>query len=323
MVIGETQITGQLKTAFKLAVDNQLASKFLSRVIHFAFKCSSIIRNSSDISKNSVSIASIAILKLEESFSNLEHKKVIVIGVGEMSSLVIKNLVDKNMDVYVFNRSIENIKIFKEKYKDNITINLLSSLKEYINDIDILFTATGSDNAIITDDFINDNTNKKIWFDLALPKDIQVDTIKYNHITISSIKDLEEIAKKNTSLREEQAQIAYSLIGENIDEFLKWQSGLDVSPVLGKIREKAKRISKDEISKAIKKNFIKKEDEENIEKLIHVIFNKFLHSTGNNLRKISNDPDVDFAIDNLKFLFDIDESENNLHLYKCEHYSNE
>ncbi len=163
MVIGETQITGQLKSAFKLSVDNNLCGKYLSRVLHFAFKCSSAIRNNSNISKNSVSIASIAILKLEEYFSNLENKKVIVVGAGEMSSLVIKNLIDKNADVYLFNRSIENIEVFKKEYKDNITIKPLSFLKEYINDIDILFTATGSNSAIITDELINESKSKKIW----------------------------------------------------------------------------------------------------------------------------------------------------------------
>lgn len=323
MVIGETQITGQLKSAFKIAISNKLAGKFLSRLIHFSFKCSSFIRNHSDISKNSVSIASIAILKLEESFLELENKKVIVVGAGEMSSLVVKNLVGKNMDIYLFNRSIENIETFKKQYDKNITIKPLTSLKDYINDIDILFTATGASSHIITDDILKANSNKKVWFDLALPKDIKINEEKHKHIQISSIENLEEIAKKNTALRAKQAKIAHSLIDDKINEFVKWQSGLDVSPVLGKIREKAKKISQDEIKKAIKKKFIKEEDEENIEKLIHVIFNKFLHSTSNNLRKISNEPDVDFAVSNLKFLFSLDEEGDSINQYKCKDYSSE
>lgn len=325
MVIGETQIMGQLKSSFQVAIENDFASKSLSRLIHYAFKCSADIRNSSDISKNSVSIASIAILKLKEIFSVLDDKNVIIIGSGEMSKLVIKHLSFNVKKILLFNRSIENIQNLqyelKDELKNKISIKPLDELKNYINDIDILFTATSSDEPIVTDAILEDKVNKKVFFDLALPKDIVISKDIYKNIDIISIEDLEEIAKRNTSLREEQAKIAYSLVGKYIEEFVLWSKGLDISPLLKDLRKKAENIAKDSIKQAIKKKYIKEDSEENVTKLVHNIFNKFLHSPSVNLKNISNDPEADCIIDNLKYLFDLEGSSKspNPNTYKCDY----
>jgi len=310
MVIGETQITGQLKSAFNLALEHKFALKSLSRIIHFSFKCSSAIRKYSNISKKPVSIASIAVVKLKDAFSilgeNLKNKKAIVIGVGEMSKIIIKNLLDSDVNVLLFNRSKENAFSFKDEFNLDIEIKDFNELRNYINDINILFSATGSEKAIITNDMIDNTDDKKLWFDLALPKDIDIDTKRHNNIDISYIEDLEQTAKKNTSLREEEAQIAYSTIGQYVNDFISWEKSLDISPVISDLRAKAKSISSSEIKKALSKKYINEEDEANIRQMIHSIFNKFLHSPSVNLKSIANKPSADTVIDSLKFLFDLD-----------------
>ena len=325
LVVGETQIAGQLKSAFKFSYELGCCGLHLSRAIHFAFRCAASVRNSTSISQNSVSVASTAVAKAKEILGTLEGKSALVIGAGEMSALCIKHLINLNCKVTLINREIQNAqKICAEITSNNpradICVEHFKDMSRFINTIPLVFSATGAPHTIITQDMIEMQDGNRYRFDLAVPRDIE-HAIAQNipNIQIFAVDDLEDIVRKNLALREEQAKIAYGIIGHFTQDFFNWLQSLSVEPLIKKIRALAKDSALKELQKGISKGYLPKEYEKNIEKTLHNAFNVFLHDLTKNLKNISNTPKGDGVIEGLRFLFGDEVEDNMLESYQCEY----
>jgi glutamyl-tRNA reductase len=320
LVVGETQITGQLKEAFRYSMENSYCSKNLSRAMHFAFKCAKDVRTETDISKNRVSVASTAVAQAKDILGELGGFTAVVVGAGEMSRLAMKHLVQHGCNIILVNRDQTKAEELANEFGDMVFVKPLSKLTKLINSYKLLFCATGAPHAIVTKDMVEEKEFKRYWFDIAMPRDI--DEIVCENIDIYAVDDLQSIVDKNLALREEQAKIAFSIIGKYTMEFFRWLQTLDINPVIKDIREKATQAIKEEVARSIKKGFIPKEFEDNLEKSIESAFNRFLHSPTLNLKKISDQPMADSVIDSVKLVFDLEEAKL-LDKYKCEQFSSQ
>lgn len=325
LVVGETQISGQLKSAFKFSYELGCCGLHLSRAIHFAFRCAASVRNSTNISQNSVSVASTAVAQAKEILGDLKGKFALVVGAGEMSEICAKHLVNTNCEVLIINREIQNAQkicdtILTSYPNAKIHAESFKNLSIYINEIPLIFTATGAPHTIITSDMVEEKDWNRYWFDLAVPRDIECEIMeKYNKIQIYAVDDLEDIVRKNLALREEQAKIAYGIVGRSTQEFFSWQQSLNAEPLIKTIRTLAKEAALKELNKGITKGFLPKEYEKNIEKTLHNAFNTFLHDLTINLKAIANTPKGDSVVESLQFLFKQDTQERMLESYKCEY----
>ncbi|MDY5615698.1 MAG: glutamyl-tRNA reductase [Helicobacter sp.] len=325
LVVGETQISGQLKNAFKFSYDLGCCSLSLSRAIHFAFRCAASVRNSTNISQNSVSVASTAVVKAREVFGDLKGQKVLVVGAGEMSSLCVKHLVNHEAQIILLNRDIENAErlrkeVLQNSPKANIEVLSFRDLGVLINQLPLVFTATGAPHTIITQDMVEKKEISRYWFDLAVPRDI--DQIHDEKIHIFAVDDLQDIVKKNLALREEQAKVAYGIVGRCTQEFFAWLQTLNVEPLIKAIRQQAKDSSLKELQKGIAKGYLPKEYEKNIEKTLHNAFNTFLHQLTINLKSVANTSKGDGIIESLRFLFEENTETIMVEKYKCEYSDN-
>ncbi|WP_281950953.1 glutamyl-tRNA reductase [Nitrosophilus kaiyonis] len=321
LVIGETQISGQLKDAFKEAFEKGYASQKLARVMHFAFKCAAEVRNSTDISKSPVSIASAAVAQAKDIFENLGGMSALVLGTGEMGKLAAKHLISNGCNVILIGRNIEKTKRVAKDLGENVEAQSIENLKNLINRYRLLFSATSSKEPVITKDMVEEKDFNRYWFDMAVPRDI--DDFYIENIKVFVVDDLKAIVNKSLALREAQAKEAYRIVGKYTKEFFKWLQTLSIEPIIKGIREKAKEASISEIKKAIKKGYIPKELEENVTKILHNAFNRFLHSPTKNIKAIADDPSGDTIIESVKYLFDLNGEEyNHLNRYKCEYYMN-
>lgn len=125
--------------------------------------------------------------------------------------------------------------------------------------------------------------------------------------------------RKNLTLREEQAKIAYGIVGRATQEFFSWQQSLNVEPLIKTIRSLAKDAAMKELNKGIAKGYLPKDYEKNIEKTLHNAFNTFLHDLTINLKSVANTPKGDSVIESLRFLFEQDTQGKMLESYKCEY----
>ena len=314
LVVGETQIAGQLKESFSFAIENNFCAKNLSRALHFAFKCGAKIRTQTEISKNPVSVASVAVSKARE-LANLDSKKVLVLGAGQMSELLCKHLLSTKAKISILSRNYEKSK--------NLALALglenedISKLKELVNSCEFIFCATSSKSPVITNELLEEVSFKRYFFDIAVPRD--VDVKENDKIRVFVVDDLKSVVKKNLALRESEAKNAYSIIGKMTMEFFRYLDDLELSPIIKDLRLIAKDCAQKELQKAIKKGYLKNSNKEEARKLIHQVFKAFLHTPTMKLKNLEGKVQSDTMANAMRYIFALDEKVKGLDEYKCEY----
>ncbi len=315
MVVGEAQITGQVKDAFKISYNNGTAGKELNRLLSFAVKCAADVRTSTKISEHPISIASVAVTQAEEDLESLSGMIALVIGTGEMGKLAAKHLLRAGAEVVLVSRNRENAVALQEELGENVKVGTFEKLPVYINKYRLLFSATASKEPIITKEMVEPKNMKRLWFDMAIPRDID-NTIADNSIKIYFIDDLKEISKNNHALRKEQAIIAADIVKRYKDDFLRWLQALSVEPVIKQMRLDILKLVQSEVERVIKKGYLPKEYEENIKYMGVQMFDKFLHLPTKTMRRLSKESEGGAYIDAIKEIFQIDTDNIDPQIYK-------
>jgi len=319
IVVGETQIAGQLKEAFAHAHEKGFCSKELSRVMHYAFKCAAEVRNRTEISKNKVSVASVAIAMAKNELGDLAGKKALVIGVGEMSLLATKHLVASGAQVSVTNRTLESAKELATECGSEVSVVPFDDLKEHLNSHELLFTSTSSSEPIITSSMINKAPNQRYWFDMAVPRDIDEECL-CDDINLYHIDDLKSIVTQNKALRQEETLLAHEIIGRYSMEFFGWLKSLEIEPVLKQLYNMAENAAQVETKRVIEKGFIPEEHEESLQKATFQSMKRFLHDISTRLRQSASQSSSDTTLQALQYLLG---EENAPDIYQREHVKDE
>jgi glutamyl-tRNA reductase len=320
LVVGETQIVGQIKDAFKFSVENNFSGQKIARVMHHAFRCSAAVRKSTDISKNPVSISSVAVAKAKGIFGgNLGGYSAIIVGAGEMSMLCAKHLANAGANLIIVNRNIERAYELANHIDGvSVTVEHFDELPNLVNRYRLLFTATSAPNAVITKDMVKETSFQRHWFDIAVPRDIDCEC---ENINVYAVDDLRDIMYQNIQVREENAKIGYEIVGQFTEEFFKWLQTLSIDPLIKEIRQMARECSQKEISKAIKKGYIDKEMENQVEKIIHQAFNSFLHAPTQVLKNVAENQESDTVVQSIQLFFGLNAKQRKaLNMYKCDYY---
>ena len=320
LVIGESQITGQVKEAFKLSVANGTAGKKLNRVISYAIKCAAEVRNVTNISKNPISIASVAVAQAQKILGdNIQGMKGVVVGAGEMAVLAAKHLLRVGCDVVFIGRDIQRVQAVADSLGENVKADTIDNLGKYVNRYKLLFSATSSKEPVVTKDLIENETIPRLWFDMAIPRDIE--DIGLEKLQLFRIDDLREISQSNHSLREEKALEAAAIVDKYKDEFYAWLRALSIEPVIKEIRMNVTDAIDKEIKRAMDKGFVPEEYEDNMRKMAEQMFNRFLHDPTQNLRHSSTEKKNANCIEAIKKMFNIDTDNIDLKQYKEDHHT--
>jgi len=315
LVIGEAQITGQVKQAFKLSYDNGTAGRELNRVLSYAVKCAAEVRNATNISENPVSIASVAVAQAaEEVGGSLAGMTGVVVGAGEMGRLAAKHLLRSGADVVLISRTREKAEALAAELGENVRVDDFDKLERYLNRYRLLFTATASSEPIITRSMVEEKPIRRVWFDMAIPRDIEEEV--ECDVRIYRIDDLQEISKNNHALRQEQALRAGEIVERYCDDFYRWLQALSVEPVIKQMRLDIRRVVEEEVEKALQKGYIPEESVENVRYLVAQAFDKYFHEPTKNLRKASKESEGSRAIEAIKEIFAIDTSDVDPKQYK-------
>ena len=320
LVIGESQITGQVKEAYKFSYLNYTADKKLNRIISYAVKCAAEVRNVTQISQNPISIASVAVAQAAEIMGdNLAGMTGVVVGTGEMGKLAAKHLLRAGCDVVLLGRDIKKIEKIAEELGENVKVDSFDTLSKYLNRYRLLFTATASPIPVITKDMVEVQSFNRLWFDMAIPRDIE--DIDMDQLQLFRIDDLQNISANNHAMRQEQALKANDIVDNYKDEFYKWLRALSVEPIIKGMREQVNESIEIELERAIKKGFIPVESEENIKKMATQMFNRFLHQPTVRMRQSSREKEGAMSIESLKEIFNVDTKNINFKQYKQDHHT--
>ncbi|UPT78107.1 glutamyl-tRNA reductase [Sulfurovum sp. XGS-02] len=320
LVIGESQITGQVKEAFMLSHQNGTAGRKLNRVISYAVKCAAEVRNATNISQNPISIASVAVSQAHKLLGDsMAGTTAVVVGAGEMGVLATKHLLRAGCDVVMLGRDQEKVEALAETLGENVKAATMEKLPKYLNRYRLLFTATSAREPIITQDLIENEALPRLWFDMAIPRDIE--DIALEKLQLFRIDDLRTISQDNHALREEQAVRAAEIVERYKEEFYAWLRALSIEPVIKEMREQVNDAIDAEMKRALKKGFVPAEAEANMRKMAEQMFKRFLHEPTQNLRHSSTEKKNANCIESIKKMFNIDTENIDVKQYKNDHHT--
>lgn len=305
MIVGESQITGQLKEAFYLSKEHGFAFSKLQWAMDNALKCAAEVRNFTDISSKPVSIASVAINRAKSLIPAFETKKALIIGSGEMSRICAKTLSAYGLSCTIINRTRDKAEAIAQEF--GIEVDDYENLDALINLYDVIFTATGSIKPIITNANTYHCSFTRHWFDMAIPRDIQIDSI--DDIELFVVDDLKSIVDENISLREEEAKKSYHIIKKYTSLFFDNLKKNQVEPYIKEIYAMAQKASRAESERVIKAKYIGAEHAEVIQKSNEQAIKRFLHPIVEQLRSESSKENSNELITVLSRVLKIDEDE--------------
>ncbi len=317
LVVGETQIVGQLKDAFRFAQAKDHCAAKITRIMTYAFKCAAGVRTATSLGTGSVSVASTAVAKAKSIVKNTNGVKALVIGAGEMSELTIKHLISSGFDVILTSRDISKARNLAKTFEIHVSVEPYENLSKLLGEVPVMITATSAPYPIITAKNTPSASFNRYWFDIAVPRDI--DEISMSGLNIYSVDDLQDIVNENMSLRAQQAKTAYSIVSKMSTEFFDWLKSLELEPIVKDLYIKGENVIDKKMKTAIKKGFIKAEDEENIRKLCQSILTEYLHTPSKQLKDISKNMECDIVVGTIQNMFGTNTEENISDRYKCEH----
>jgi len=312
MVIGEPQILGHIKTAYGYATEFKTAGIILNRLLHKAFSVAKRVRNETEIASNAVSVSFAAVELARKIFDTLEDKTVLLIGAGEMCELAAKHFVTSGVPrVLVTNRTLERAEKLAEEFNGRAIP--FETFPDQLDQADIVLTSTGAPDYILSrtqvDETLKRRRNRPMFFiDIAVPRDIDPAVNKLANVYLYDVDDLQGVVQANLKQRQKEAKKAEAIIDDEIGQFYKWLSELDIVPTIVALRKQFDEIRRQELEKTLSKNSAFGDTERKaLEGLTNAIINKLLHAPIANLKRSQDDPVGDTYVDAVRALFELPE----------------
>lgn len=246
IVLGETQILGQIRDSFLLAQSEGTTGTVFNKLFKDAITLAKRAHAETDISSKAVSVSYAAVELSKKILGKLENKKILIVGAGEMAELALQNLVGSGAtDITVINRTAEKAKSLADQYGGRQVS--LQELQCALIESDIVISSTSSQEFIITKPMMQDimklrKNRSLVLIDIAVPRDIHPEVSDIDLIFNYDVDDLKGLVDANLAERERAAQVIYTMIDKQVISFVDWINMLGVVPVITALREKALRI---------------------------------------------------------------------------------
>lgn len=315
MVLGETQILGQIRNSFLQAQENGTTGTVFNHLMRQAVTLAKRAHSETDIGANAVSVSYAAVELAKKVFGDLKDKHVLVIGAGKMGELAIKNLYSNGATkVTVINRTFERAKTLAERFEGEA--KSIQELQCAIMDADIVISSTGARGYVIEKDMMKNMEKMRkgrplFLVDIAVPRDLDPAIADMENAFLYDIDDLEGIVQSNLEEREKAAEKIMLMIEKEIREFNDWVNMLGVVPVISALREKALAIQ-GETMKSIERKLpnLSERERKVLNKHTKSIINQLLKDPILQVKELSGSPQAAEKIALFKQIFDLEEAGN-------------
>lgn len=283
MVLGEPEILGQLKTAYRQAEDAGTLGRQLGKLFQHAFSVAKCVRTETSIGAHPVSVAFTAVRLAQKIFTKLNKQTAVLIGAGETIELVARHLRNNGIGkLVIVNRTLERAKAVARQFGAEAVP--LAELGAWLSKADILISSTASQLPIIgkgaVETALKQRKHKPMFMvDIAVPRDVEPEVGKLADVYLYNIDDLNAVIDENRQSREEAAQQAEVIIDYKVEEFVSWQRSLNAVDTIRYYRETAQEVSRHSLEKAQRLLAQGKSPEEALQYLAHTLTNKLLHDT--------------------------------------------
>jgi glutamyl-tRNA reductase len=292
LVMGEAQILGQVKEAYRVAVEHEATGMMLNRILHHAFQAAKRVRTETGIADNAVSVGFAAVELAKKIFGRLEGKAILLVGAGEMSELAARHLLKQGIStILVANRTYARAEEIAGLFEG--TAVSLEQIPEVLKKVDIVISSTGAPDYVLTREMVASALHRRknrflFLIDIAVPRDIEPSAGEIDNVYLYNIDHLQELVDENRHLREREAAKAEIILEEEIQNHLDWISSLEVVPTIVRFREKIEGIMKAELEKSASwRQALSESDQNHVESLVSSVVNKILHEPTACLREES------------------------------------
>ena len=241
-ILGDYEIIGQIKQAFKFSKQNKFIGAYLERLVNGVLQSSKTIKNTTGLSGGTVSVSFAAIQYIKEHVRSLDGKKILLLGTGKIGRNTCKNMVDylDTKNITLINRT-EN-KAAKLAGELGLQYAPLQDLAKHVAEAAIILVATNSAEPVILKEHVINSTDKLI-IDLSIPYNVEVAAQNLPNVTLINVDELSKIKDATLQKREAEVPKAKIIIEEYINEFLSWHQMRKNVPVLKAVKVKLEQMN--------------------------------------------------------------------------------
>lgn len=316
LVLGEGQILAQVKTTHKLGQQYNGIKTILNRLFKQALTAGKRVRTETSIGTGAVSISSAAVELAQIKVANLAACRVVILGAGKMSRLLVQHLISKGaVQISIVNRSRDRaLELTKQFPQQPIEIHPLSEMMTVIADSDLVFTSTSATEPILDRaklEMVLEVQRSLMLFDISVPRNVHADVNELENVQAFNVDDLKAVVAQNYESRRKIAQEAERLLEEEVEAFDIWWRSLETVTTISCLRNKVETIREQELEKALSRlgsEFAEKHQEV-IEALTRGIVNKILHDPMVQLRSQQDVEARRRCMQTLQMLFNLDAEE--------------
>jgi glutamyl-tRNA reductase len=293
MVVGEPQILGQMKSAYAVAKERGAISTatggFLDLVMTKAFNVAKRVRTETEIGQSAVSVSYAAVALAKEIFGSLKGQRVLVVGAGKMALSAVRHLRREGVaEILVTNRTHERAVALADEVNGRVVD--YARFHEALPEVDILLTASGATNFIVTQEemraAISKRRNRPMFLiDIAVPRNVEPSVNKLDNVFLYDIGDLDKVVDSNLKGRLGVAEQAELIIGEEVARMMSRLKAREASPAIAMLREQVEQWRTAEIKRTrTKLGALTPQQEEGIEDMMRRFANKMLHQLMHEMR---------------------------------------
>ncbi len=310
LIVGDSQILGQVKESFLFSAENQFTGPIFNRLQLATLKLGKRVISETAIGEGAVSVSFAAIKLIEKYYNTLRDKTVLIIGAGETAKLAAIHIADKNpVKIYVTNRTPERGVKLAEKVGGEFVG--FEDFKSLLHNVDVIISATSSKDFILSYDEVKSAMKKRkgkilVIMDIALPRDVDPKVAQLEEVFYQDIDSLNIIVDQNIERRKAEIPKVKEIIATELRAFYEWFNTLDVLPTVKKLRAFFEEIRQDEMEKI--KYKLNEREFEKVNEMTRRLLGRILHNPTVNLKSLSNLNEEEKAIycEVIKELFNID-----------------
>jgi len=282
MIVGESQILGQLKDAFEVALANKRSGVILNKVVQKAISVAKRVRTETKIAETAVSVSYAAVELAKKIFSNLGEKTVLLVGAGEMGKLAAKHLIANGVQRVMITTRDSHSAIDLAKRFNGVPIPF-DEFRSELAAADIVLCSTGASHYLIrTEDIqkaVRQRMNRPIFLiDISVPRNIEPSVKDVDNAFLFDIDDLEMRVEQNREERQHEALRAERMVKDEVGVIGRWLKSLEVIPTIVALRNRAEEIKRSELDKTLGRlGSLSPEERGVVEGLASAIVNKLLH----------------------------------------------
>ena len=288
MVVGEPQILGQVKDAYREASEAGASGAILSRLFQRAFATAKRVKNETGIAQRPVSVARVAVDLAKQIFESLEDKRALLVGAGEMIEAALVALDDHGLGTRrIVNRTAARAEALAKKFHG--TAHALDELDALLVESDVLLTCVAGDGHILTHSRVEACLAKRrdkplFLIDIGVPRNVDPKVHELDSAYLYDLDDLQEVAAANEKQRKRESERAERIIIEEREHFDGWLVALQAVPTIRDLRRRADQIRQAELDRFAGRLRLDPGQQDALEQLTRSIVNKLMHAPISRLR---------------------------------------